>query len=571
MKITLNKKLCKAITLVRLREWEVNESSFDWKGEVTFNLKQMELSAIQNLEKLLHDFTDIRGTGTIIKDIETWIDILETKSPKMRKLSVFEMALTEYMMRFDGHRVYMRDGDDNDVWLCYLVTEIKFHDADSYHDRPAYVNMTIVWDKFGVRFERDVNFYIDDIIHMTVQEILARKSIYTETKELREKYLCDLERYRELIPQIGRQFLVDGVGISDTLDENENRSYNGRKKYSFPLNGKVVIDIFIEDDGKSTYHENHYDLGTWFWDNAKSNVKRRKVGDRENDSPFKDEAENPPVIEVPIHTAVVVFDLQRHIRLSVHVGYLKEYIYDENLADKLILSEDIKKLIKILIKQKEGEFKDIIFGKSGGAIILLTGPAGVGKTLTAQVFAEAMQKPLYSVQASQLGIRPEELERELQVVLRRASRWNAITLLDEADVYVHERGDNLVQNAIVGVLLRILEYYTSVLFMTTNRPDIVDDAIASRCIARIDYEKPSEIQQKKIWKVLAEVSGIKLSDKIIETFVEKFSQFSGRDIKNILKLAHAMAVAEDKDIDVGIIEYVTQFNPTIVQLEVKKK
>ena len=48
-----------------------------------------------------------------------------------------------------------------------------------------------------------------------------------------------------------------------------------------------------------------------------------------------------------------------------------------------------------------------------------------------------MQRPLYSVQCSQLGLEPADLERELLKIFTRAARWNAILLLDEADVYIH--------------------------------------------------------------------------------------------------------------------------------------
>ena len=90
------------------------------------------------------------------------------------------------------------------------------------------------------------------------------------------------------------------------------------------------------------------------------------------------------------------------------------------------------------------------------------------KTLTAEVLAEYKERPLYSIQCSQLGIDPETIEKNLAVVLQRANRWNAILLLDEADVYITKRGSSLQHNAIVGVFLRILEYAQCILIMTTN-------------------------------------------------------------------------------------------------------
>lgn len=564
MKITLTKKLVRTITPLRLREWEINESEYDWKGEVTLDLRAMKKDKIESLCTLLKNFTDIRGTSGIIRDMETWIDILESKQPKMKKLTVFEIALKKYMLKVDGHRIFKKHHIDDDVWLCYRVTRIAFHEENNYSQNyhPAYVDMDLVYDKFGMRNEISFEFYIDDIANMTVPEILARKGLYPETKELREKYLKEVDRYKELIPQVGRQFTVDGVGLNDTIENEDdyNRRSVEKRGMSFPINGKVILDVFIEENNKRQISSDHYDLGGWFWENVS---KDKETSFR------KTESEEPEVVEVPVHTSIVVFDLQRHVRLSVHVGYLKEYVYDKKIADKLVLREEIKQLIEILIEHKDGGFRDIIENKSGGAIILLTGKAGIGKTLTAEVFAEATERPLYSVQASQLGTTTRDLEYTLKLVLSRASRWNAVTLIDEADVYIHERGNNIEQNAIVGVFLRTLEYFSSLLFMTTNRPDIVDDAIASRCIARIDYTHPTEIQQKKIWRILADQSKIELSDEVIERFVEKNNIFSGRDIKNILKLANLKSISEGKKLSVESIEYVAQFNPTIVERDNK--
>lgn len=135
-------------------------------------------------------------------------------------------------------------------------------------------------------------------------------------------------------------------------------------------------------------------------------------------------------------------------------------------------------------------------------------------------------------------------------------------LLDEADVYVHQRGSDLQQNAIVGVFLRVLEYHSGVLFLTTNRGDLVDDAILSRCTARIPYGVPSTSDQVKIWKNLATMNKVEISDEEISGIVELHSKLSGRDIKNLLKLA--ILVSKDKGcrINADLITEVKIFKPT---------
>ena len=174
-----------------------------------------------------------------------------------------------------------------------------------------------------------------------------------------------------------------------------------------------------------------------------------------------------------------------------------------------------------------------------------------------------MQRPLYSVQCSQLGLEPADLERELLKIFTRAARWNAILLLDEADVYIHRRGSDIQQNAIVGVFLRVLEYYSGVMFLTTNRAELVDDAIASRCLARIDYQTPTAGDQRRIWRTLADTAGIPITTAEIERIVMAYNSLSGRDIKNLLKLTSMVAASENKSVTLETVRFVKSFKPTI--------
>ena len=84
-------------------------------------------------------------------------------------------------------------------------------------------------------------------------------------------------------------------------------------------------------------------------------------------------------------------------------------------------------------------------------IILLDGPPGVGKTLTAESVAEAMQAPLYSMSAGELGTQNFVVEQKLNDVLQMATMWNAILLVDEADVFLEQRSPgDLRRNELVS-------------------------------------------------------------------------------------------------------------------------
>jgi len=96
------------------------------------------------------------------------------------------------------------------------------------------------------------------------------------------------------------------------------------------------------------------------------------------------------------------------------------------------------------------------------------------------------------------------VEANLSKILRRAARWDSVLLLDEADVYIRRRDNDLQHNAIVAEFLRTLEYFNGLLFMTTNRVADIDDAVLSRCIAIIQFETPTQEQAKQLWKSLAQ-------------------------------------------------------------------
>jgi len=65
--------------------------------------------------------------------------------------------------------------------------------------------------------------------------------------------------------------------------------------------------------------------------------------------------------------------------------------------------------------------------------------------------SETMRIPLYSMSASDLGLDPSSLETELSNILEMVTKWNAILLLDEADVFLEQRSPNdLERNKLVS-------------------------------------------------------------------------------------------------------------------------
>lgn len=584
MEIRIPELLARSIGLKKLAPFGVKENEFDWRKFTTINLRRLTPAGMKHLRALIEPHENIRAAKLLLKDLDTWVSAkTDPAGQKVRTVEAFSSLLTEFIRTVPGHRLYRRSTDQ--AWLAYYVTGVHYvperRSSDDYH--PPYVNMNLAYETVGDQEEKTVGFHMQDIRGKIVGQSLLDMGYVPETTELRESYLVEIERYRPIVKQIGKQYIAGGTAT-------ETGDY---RPASFDLTvgdrpNKVVIDT---DASKGT----KVDLEPEFWtlnerQRAKKDLEEAGVAPEDADETFydatePDDDETPrdrygyrgkrdgasegdltldlDPIEVPIHPYLEVFDLGRHTRLSIHVNNLTEYIYDKEIAKKLVLPVHEKDLVKMLVEGRGSGFHDIIGGKSGGVIVLLTGPPGTGKTLTAEVYAESEGKPLYSVQASQLGIAIDKLEEKLRETLDRASEWGAVLLIDEADVYVHSRGNDIIQNAIVGMFLRVLEYHSSIMFLTTNRADLVDDAIASRCVARIDYSYPDLSDQVRIWEVLSKNDGVVLDSKVAQQFAERHPHLSGRDVKNLLKLSKMIADAKGKPIDLEMIEFALRFKPTV--------
>lgn len=348
-------------------------------------------------------------------------------------------------------------------------------------------------------------FTRDDIANRTIPELLAEFGFYKECAEFKHEYEQHAQRFLKVQRAFGAQFVM--------------------RRAAFSVDPKGVTELIRVVDGTTAKCvndeerlERNFEMAcdADFWRNAEIGVAFETI---------------------PLHCYVHVFHLDWHRNLWVHVQNISEYEYQPALRDKLVLPAHHHDLIDILTSNMDAMMPDFVPGKSGGATILCQGAPGLGKTLTAEIYSEVVGKPLYRVHSGQLGTTAASVGATLMSILRRAMRWNAILLLDEADVYIRRRDNDLEHNAIVAEFLRSLEYFHGLLFMTTNRIGDVDDAILSRCIATIHYETPSPADARRLWRMQAEQVGAYLDDGLIETLASRYPDASGRDIKELMKLA----------------------------------
>ena len=179
--------------------------------------------------------------------------------------------------------------------------------------------------------------------------------------------------------------------------------------------------------------------------------------------------------------------------------------------------------------------------------------------------AEEMKKPLYSMSAGELGSTAGEVENQLHKVLELSTKWRAILLIDECDVFLEKRTtSDLERNKLVSgepssttfpptkqansstlVFLRLLEYYKGVMFLTTNRVSTFDAAFQSRIHHTNDYPKLELHSKKLIWQpfVRPQSDAPRYGSNIREQDIKSLAKtdMNGREIKNTIKTARLLA------------------------------
>jgi len=449
-------------------------------------------------------------------------------------LELLVPALAHYLIT-DATRGWLFTANSTDKALAYVVTRVDF--TPGGEEETAKLLIEVKANAKAKLAAKTITIRSRDIENKTISEILAEKGYVKETPELISAYDNTEKSYFEWRSQYGKMFSAKGMGYFAEDPSSSHRNTDWSRKNIVVLSSeggstKLVNDESILSDRTLSLEAPGDILGKYL---RKAGKSTRYHAD---DAVEQEQADIPNGMftQLPVHAYIFMFHLELHHHVWVHVDDMNLYTYQPELKDKLVLPEEQTDLIDILTAEMDVLMDDIIAGKSGGTTVLCAGPAGVGKTLTAEVYSEIIQRPLYRVHSGQLGLNVMEMEKALKDTLTRAQRWGAVMLIDEADVYIKRRDDNIASNAVVGVFLRVLEYFNGLLFLTTNRVDDIDEAIVSRCIAMIKYHPPGDEDRKKIWQVMTNQFYLALEPTLLDGLVNLFPTATGRDIKGLSKL-----------------------------------
>ncbi|KAF2751847.1 ATPase [Sporormia fimetaria CBS 119925] len=271
------------------------------------------------------------------------------------------------------------------------------------------------------------------------------------------------------------------------------------------------------------------------------------------------------------------YSLKKKKWLEFFVDCAEDIRFSDNAFDSLALPEDQKQLILAFAESQamhRGAFDDVILGKGKGHITLLSGPPGVGKTLTAESVAEHMHAPLYMMSAGDLGTRSYEVEYNLNNILDMVAKWSAVLLLDECDVFLEARSaHDLERNKLVSIFLRVLEYYEGILFLTTNRISNIDAAFQSRIHVSLSYPDLTPTSRRQIWENFLRLTDPERKGGLGEWGDEELQELAkvelnGRQIKNVLKSAALLAARKKEPLSrkyVDMVLAIEQRRPGVKQ------
>ena len=210
----------------------------------------------------------------------------------------------------------------------------------------------------------------------------------------------------------------------------------------------------------------------------------------------------------------------KNLALENNLSDLVKCSLSETRLNEMVLNESVSEKIERIIKEYKSREKLKKYDLKNRRKILLCGPPGTGKTMTASVLANKLNLPFCTVVMDKMITKyMGESGVKLRQIFDTIEEYQGVYLFDEFDAIGSDRNNENDIGEIRRILNLFLQFIEgdkseSIIIAATNNPQMLDQALFRRFDDIIYYTNPNKDEIIKL-----------INNKIVE-FMDKNLNFS---------------------------------------------